>query len=345
MLKKRSKYRPFAEARSFVRSLKLSSHKEWLRYCRKGLEAYPPKPKDIPNTPQRVYKAKGWAGTRDWLGTDFCSFAEARSFARSLKLSSQKEWVKYCRGEMKGCPPRPRDIPKTPQRVYKSKGWKDTPDWLGTKKVSCRTFAEARSFVRSLKLSSQKEWVKYCRGELEGCPPKPRDIPKAPQGVYKGKGWKNTPDWLGSDLRPGNYRPFADARKFVRSLKLSSHKEWLRYCRKGLEAYPPKPKDIPNTPQSVYKGKGWAGTRDWLGTDFRSFAEARSFARSLKLRSQEEWLRYCRGEMKEHPPIPKDIPKTPLGVYQGKGWQGISDWLENGKAARKKEWITLSSNS
>ena len=277
MLKKRSKYRPFAEARSFARSLKLNSQEEWLRYCRKGLEAYPPKPKDIPNTPQRVYKAKGWAGTRDWLGTDFCSFAEARSFVRSLKLSSQKEWVKYCRGEMKERSPKPRDIPKAPQRVYKDKGWKDTPDWLGTKKVSCRPFAEARSFARSLKLSSQKEWVKYCRGELEGCLPKPRDIPKAPQ--------------------------------------------------------------------SVYKGKGWAGTRDWLGTDFCSFAEARSFARSLKLSSQEEWLRYCRGEMKENPSIPKDIPKTPFGVYQDKGWQGISDWLGNGKAARKKEWITLSSNS
>ena len=78
---------------------------------------------------------------------------------------------------------------------------------------------------------------------------------------------------------------------------------------------------------------------------YRPFAEARSFARSLKLSSHKEWVKYCRGEMKEHPPIPKDIPKTPLGVYQGKGWQGISDWIGNGKAARKQEWITLSSNS
>ena len=141
------------------------------------------------------------------------------------------------------------------------------------------------------------------------------------------------------------YRPFAEARSFARSLKLSSHKEWVKYCRGEMKECAPIPRDIPNTPQSVYKGKGWAGTRDWLGTDFCSFAEARSFACSLKLSSQKEWVKYCRGEMKEHPPIPKDIPKTPLGVYQGKGWQGISDWLGNGKAARKQEWITPSSNS
>ncbi len=264
-------------------------------------------------------------------------FAEARSFVRSLKLSSQKEWVNYYRRELESHPPIPRDIPKAPQWVYKGKGWRDTPDWLGTdgRPSEYRPFEEACSFVRSLKLSSYKEWVKYCKGELTDLPPRPRDIPKCPYAVYKDKGWKSMPDWLGTDGRPSEYRPFEEARSFVRSLKLSSYKEWLRYCRKGIETYPPKPKDIPNTPQTVYKDKGWVGTRDWLGTDFRSFAEARSFAHSLKLKTQEEWFGYCRGELTDRPPRPEDIPKTPYGVYQGKGWQGISDWLGNGKVPRE----------
>ena len=37
--------------------------------------------------------------------------------------------------------------------------------------VSIASFTEARSFVRSLKLSSQKEWVKYCKGATERLSP------------------------------------------------------------------------------------------------------------------------------------------------------------------------------
>ena len=233
---------------------------------------------------------------------------------------------------MEGCPPKPKDIPKTPYEVYKGKGWTGTRDWLGSK---WRPFAEARSFARSLKLNSQEEWLRYCRGKLKDYPPKPKDIPVSPQSVYKGKGWTSTRDWLGS-----KWRPFAEARKFARSLKLSSWKEWLRYCRGELEAYPPKPKDILVSPQKVYKGKGWTGTRDWLGTkkvSCRPFAEARKFVRSLKLSSQKEWYRYCRGELEAYPPKPKDIPSTPHRVYKGKGWQGMSDWLGNARSRHANE--------
>ena len=75
-----------------------------------------------------------------------------------------------------------------------------------------------------------------------------------------------------------------------------------RYCKGELEGYSPKPMNIPASPQQVYKDKGWAGTRNWLGTKkitYRPFEEARSFARSLRLKTREEWLRYCRGEMKD----------------------------------------------
>ena len=61
-------------------------------------------------------------------------------------------------------------------------------------------------------------------------------------------------DWLGYEERA--YRPFTDAQSFVRSLKLSTHKEWVKYCKGELEGYPPKPKDIPASPQRVYKDKG-----------------------------------------------------------------------------------------
>ena len=260
-------------------------------------------------------------------------FTKARKFAHSLKLSSQKEWYQYCRGELKGYPPKPEDIPKAPQNMYKGKGWQDTSDWLGNGKIHL-PFIEARKFVRSLKLSSQKEWYQYCKGELKGYPPKPKNISASPMRVYKGKDWQGMPDWLGNGRIA-----FIEARKFARSLKLSSQKEWYQYCKGELKGYPPKPKNIPASPIGVYKGKGWQGYPDWLGNGRISyqkgghlpFIEARSFVRSLKLSSQKEWYQYCKGELKGHSPKPKNIPASPIGVYKGKGWQGMPDWLGNGR--------------
>ena len=87
---------------------------------------------------------------------------------------------------------------------------------------------------------------------------------------------------------------------------------------------------IPSVPEGVYKGKGWKGWGDFLGTGnlanqdkkFRTFREARDFVRSLKLKSRKEWQEYCKSDKK-----PDDIPSTPQKVYK-KEWGGMEDWLD-----------------
>jgi hypothetical protein len=85
-------------------------------------------------------------------------------------------------------------------------------------------------------------------------------------------------DWLGAGRRIGNWRPFNEARAFVRSLGLKNGPEWNAYCRSGK-----KPNDIPATPGKRYAAAGWIGMSDWLGTyihrrgnSWRLFEEARS---------------------------------------------------------------------
>ena len=58
------------------------------------------------------------------------------------------------------------------------------------------------------------------------------------------------------------FRPFAEAREFVRQLGLRNRDDWLNYCTSGK-----KPKDIPSYPYDVllYK-KEWKGWSDWLDT-------------------------------------------------------------------------------
>ena len=56
---------------------------------------------------------------------NFTSFIKARSFARTLKLKSTKEWYLYSKSGK-----RPENIPSNPQNNYKN-DWKGWPDFLG----------------------------------------------------------------------------------------------------------------------------------------------------------------------------------------------------------------------
>ena len=79
-----------------------------------------------------------------------------------------------------------------------------------------RSFTEARKFVRKLGLKSYNDWCEYRLSSK-----KPKDIPTAPNTVYKNDGWVSFGDWFGTGRIADQYkefRPFEEARKFARSL-------------------------------------------------------------------------------------------------------------------------------
>jgi hypothetical protein len=280
-------------------------------------------PEDIPLSPKEIYWDR-WVSWSDWLGSGWRPFEEAREFARSLGLKTSKEWRYFAKGELVKMGVLPEDIPAFPYRVYKNKGWVGMGDWLGTgSRRESRPFEEARKFARSLGLIKVTEWRKYCKGKLPEKGTRPEGIPVRPETTYKNKGWVSWADWLGS---PG-WRPFEEAREFARSLKLAGGPDWKEYARGQMPDKGTMPKDIPSTPDVVYRSKGWVSWPDWLGSGWRPFEEAREFARSLKLARWADWKKYARGQMQEKEPLPKDIPKTPDSVYKDKGWVSWGDWL------------------
>jgi hypothetical protein len=224
--------------------------------------------------------------------------------------------------------------------VYAESGWTSWGDWLGSGIVATRlrkylSFSESRSFVRRLRLNSFADWRDYSKSG-----DKPKSIPAQPDRTYADAGWSGWGDWLGTKTiatRLRKYRSFTEARAFVRDLGLKSQTEWRKYVKSGK-----KPRDIPSAPHQVYAEAGWAGFGDWLGTgtvaprwhQYRSFKQARNFARSLGLKSQMEWLDYTKSGKK-----PDDIPACPDQTYSTKGWAGIGDWLGTGKvsATRRQE--------
>ena len=353
-------WRPFEEARFYVQSLNLKSSPEWELFCHGKIEELETKPPDIPTNPNVIYRDKGWNGYGDWLGTgnianflrEYRSFEEARIFARNLGLKSGEEWRQFCKGQMPDKGTLPSDIPQIPHSAYRESGWISNGDWLGTGIIApqfraYRSFEEARSFARRLDLKTNTEWVKFCRGENPGKGTLPEDVPAKPDRAFKGKGWKNWGDWLGT----GNvayyhrmYRPFKEARDYIHSLKLKSYDEWRKYCKGGFPDKGMRPTDIPSVPQNTYKENGWISLGDWLGTgnlatnlqEYRSFEEARDFIHNLKLNSQMEWRQYCKGEMLEKGTLPKDIPRKPERAYKENGWKGLGDWLGTGRMANFK---------
>ena len=176
--------------------------------------------------------------------------------------------------------------------------------------------------MHGLRLNSQAGWFDYCRSGK-----RPPNIPAAPHLTYANDGWVGYSDWLGTGrIAPGQYRSFNEAREFARSLGLKRSTEWFNYCKSGK-----KPIDIPVSPSQVYAKAGWLGMGDWLGTgkiakgQHRPFKKARTFARRLGLKSNKEWLAYCRSGKK-----PPDIPVNPSTMYVKAGWAGFGDWLGTG---------------
>jgi hypothetical protein len=326
-------WRPFKKARRFVHSLGLKSGGDWRDFCNR-------RPSDIPSNPQLAYAQSGWSGWGDWLGTGshrggWQPFKKARAFVRRLGFRSHMEWREYC-----GSGRKPKDVPSNPDRVYAQTGWISWGDWLGTGSVATRlrkhlSFAKARAFVRRLDLNSFAEWREYCKSGT-----KPKSIPAQPDRTYADAGWSGWGDWLGTKTvatRLRKHRSFTEARTFVRSLGLKSQKGWREYIKSRT-----KPVDIPRAPDHVYAGAGWVGYGDWLGTgtvaprlrQYQPFKKARAFARSLGLKSQAEWIHYCKTDKKPH-----DVPAYPGQTYAQTGWAGMGDWLGTGRVAapRRRE--------
>ena len=275
-------WRSFEEARELVRGLRLKGEGDWRKLCRKKYSQKSVLPLDIPTTPETVYYNQGWKSWGDWVGTGrvdnqhrkYLPFVQARKIIRSKELKGHADWVLFCKGLLPEKGQLPSNIPVGVTRYYAKKGWKSFGDWLGTGSIALskkeyRSFKDARLFVHSLKLTKQKEWKIYCNGLLSGKPKKPLDIPSNPNLTYANKGWHGYSDWLGINTLASRNRiftSFRNARSFARKLNLKATFEWWDFCAKRLPEKGTLPKNIPSNPGITYRGRGWNGYSDWLGT-------------------------------------------------------------------------------
>lgn len=123
-----------------------------------------------------------------------------------------------------------------------------------------------------------------------------------------------------------NYLSFEEAREFIRSEMLPSRGKFFEWWDRN------KPKAVPRFPYRVYE-KEWTTWNDFLGTNnkfnekigtkWRSLTEATVFVHTLKIKTQTEWLEFCRTSEQ----LPADIPARPDLVYDN--WRSWGHWLGN----------------
>jgi len=252
-------WRPYEEAKKYAQSLKLKNTKVWRKFT-KNINFQ----KDIPVNPDIYYQSKfeNWGlflGTgRMWLKSrNVKSYKDAEKYIQSFKLKSQKEWASHTK-EKKF----PDDLPKSPEKFYRHKGWISWGKFLGTGNVAAtkrkyRSYEEAKKYVQSLKLKNNKDWLKQRKLKTF-----PLDIPKAPNQIY-GKKYEGSGIFLGTGLFSNQRRKWLSyqvAKKNIKKLKIKSRNEWYKYT-KSTEFQ----KNIPVNPYRNYK-KEWKGWPDFLGT-------------------------------------------------------------------------------
>lgn len=155
----------------------------------------------------------------------------AKAISKQFNISSHRDWLFFIKG---GNPNNRKFMP----------------------------FEEAREFVRRLKLKSSQEWAEYTSTVNEEMPD---NIPSYPAKFYKNE-WISWGDFLGTEHKvPSKFLPFGEARKFVGSLELKDCKEWDKYCKSRK-----KPKNIPHSPQKIYKDSGWMGWDAFFGSGMYS---------------------------------------------------------------------------
>jgi superfamily II DNA or RNA helicase len=278
----------FEEAREFVVKLNLKNQAEWYSYAKQK-----DRPRNIPSSPQLVYKDLGWIGIGDWIGTGsiapqnivFQDFCLAREFVHKLGIKNSKEWQEFCKSKNK-----PSNIPNRPDSTYFNSGWIGWGDWFGTGRLAnfnreFKEFNKAKEFVNSLNLKSSDEWVKYTKTNKF-----PVDLPTTPSNTYKGKGWISMGDWLGTGRiadQHKEYLSFEDARDFVMKLNLNNQEEWVNYVNKN------KIQNIPKRASQTYENKGWAGWKDFLGTTnskkYQPYEKAKEWALLNNIVTKKKW--------------------------------------------------------
>jgi hypothetical protein len=287
-------YLPYDRAKKVVKVLTLSSRFAYADWYEKN------KPDYLPKRPDRAYK-KEFEGWIEFLGKNIVRTNENLKKIRYYqKLQEEKQKQKeretrqlkkqvsaYVRYEMNQAEIQANKLKrmektaannyKKIEKKIKKRVVKPIAEYKQKKTDLSKylDYESAKAIVRAEQLKNFKEYQQWW--DIH----KPEKLPKNPYKVYDNF---SAYDFLGTQklelFSPVNnraiYRSYDDAIKFVRTLGISSIREWLEFSKTSKF-----PKDIPRFPDYAYRytpkdpswGK-WVSWDEWLGKDINLRIEA-----------------------------------------------------------------------
>jgi hypothetical protein len=290
-IKERRFWLEYEEASAICKALGITSGNEYKRRVKNKVL-----PKILPANPSDFYANRNcWINWNDFLNHGYLVFhknylkeyAEFEKYIHEnlevIGLRNYQDWKKFKANKLPV--PIPDFVPRNPQNVYKNKGWtnwntlfKNTNLSFSQRKGEYISYKEAKSWVH-VNLSFQginncKKWEAYCRGDYGNeFKSLPDNIPKAPRIFYgKTKEWVSWGDWFGTGVewnRGKEFWSYDESKNWLKNqlgVKLSML-QFLDWVYGKMPELPPKPKMMPNAPNSLYKDKGWINWKFFLGNE------------------------------------------------------------------------------
>ena len=315
-------FKSYEDAKALIKNFQFKNRDEYFKWARSGQ-----RPSEIPSDPYKQYKENGFSWG-DFLGTGkvanqnktYRSYAEAKDHLKNLNLKYAQDYYAWLKTAG-----RPQDFPPRPHNTYKLE-WINWNDFLNSNKSRASVnkiylpFNDAKKAIKKLNLEKRESfliWVRSQNGML--------NIPKHPQVVYKSD-WKGWGDFLSSGKVANQSREFLsfeEAKNFAKTAKIKTKEEWSVWQKNNK-----RPLNIPANPSVTYKDQ-WSGWGDFLGTNaiapqnkvFLSFEEARSYVRSKKFKTMEDFKIWASTDQR-----PPNIPAAPHKTFS-KDWISYGDWI------------------
>lgn len=194
-------------------------------------------------------------------------------------------------------------LPRTPDKVYKYKGWTGWTNFLD-KVTVCpyETYEEAKSAVRQLDVSKQSDYLEKYKAD-------PR-LRSTPHRIYSAD-WKDWYDYLGTD-RNKFYNSYSEAKSAAVNLGITKYTEYVSRYREDPR--------LPRHPGTTYENVGWTKWGDFLRQNarFHSYEEAKQKVLELGVTSGAHYVKVYKCDPK--------LPGCPAAVYKGK-WPGWANFL------------------
>ena len=259
---------------------------------------------------------------KSFLISQWMSFQDAKAFIQSQGITSKSKFRAWKRAGK-----RPKNFPSNPETTYNE--WINWGDFLGTgntapQKREWMSFQEAKTFIQSQGLQTSREFKAWSKTEK-----RPKNFPGRPDQTYKDE-WTNWKDFLGTKSNKEEWMSFQNAKTFIQSQGIQTSTEFKAWSTSGE-----RPKNFPSNPETTYKDE-WTNWNDFLGTEWMSFQDAKTFIQSEDIQTSREFQAWSKTEKR-----PQNFPSRPDKTYKDE-WTDWDDFLGTGNiSTKKRKWMSF----